>query len=82
MTPGLRRLYSPRPVEVRVDAEGVPVEVGGVAVEAVREEWLVEDRWWTPRPLRRHYFELALADGRALTAFRGIGGRRWFRQRA
>jgi len=24
-------------------------------------KWLVEDRWWTPTPLRRHYFELALA---------------------
>ena len=44
---------------------GAPLAVDGVAVEAVREEWLVEDRWWTPRPLRRHYFELALADGRA-----------------
>ena len=40
------------------------------AVEAVREEWLVEDRWWTPRPLRRHYFELVLADGRDVVVFR------------
>jgi hypothetical protein len=48
----------------------------------VREEWLVEDRWWTPAPLRRHYFELALADGRALTVFRDAGDGRWFRQRA
>ena len=52
------------------------------AVEAVREEWLVEDRWWTPRPLRRHYFELALADGRAVTVFRDADDGRWFRQRA
>jgi hypothetical protein len=82
MTPGLRRLYSPRPVEVRVDDAGTPLAVDGVAVEAVREEWLVEDRWWTPRPLRRHYFELALADGRAVTVFRRAGGERWYRQRA
>jgi hypothetical protein len=82
VTPGLRRLYAPRPVRVMVDAGGVPREVEGVAVEAVREEWLVEDRWWTPRPLRRHYFELALADGRAVTVFRRGGGERWYRQRA
>lgn len=75
-----RRLYAPRPVRTRVGAGGAPVAVEGVAVEAVREEWVVEDRWWTPRPLRRHYFELALADGRALTVFRAAG--RWFRQRA
>ena len=82
MTPGPRRLYAPRPVAVRAGAGGAPREVEGVVVEAVREEWLVEDRWWTPRPLRRHYFELALADGRALTVFRLGGGERWYSQRA
>jgi hypothetical protein len=81
MNPGLRRLYSPDPVAVRCGADGAPTTVDGIAVEAVREEWVVEDRWWTPEPLRRHYFELALADGRALTVFRHGGGR-WFRQRA
>ena len=82
MSPGLRRLYVPRPVTVEVDAEGRPRTVDGVAVEAVREEWALEDRWWTPRPLRRHYFELAMADGRALTVFRDPGTGRWYRQRA
>jgi hypothetical protein len=82
MTPRLRRLYAPRLVGVRAGPAGVPVEVEGVAVEAVREEWVVEDRWWTPRPLRRRYFELALADGRALTVFRAAGAGRWYRQRA
>jgi hypothetical protein len=79
---GPRRLYEPRPVAVHANPEGPPQAVGPVAVEAVREEWLVEDRWWTPAPLRRHYFELALADGRALTVFRDAGDGRWFRQRA
>ena len=82
MSPGLRRLYAPRPAEVRTDSAGVPLEVDGVAVEAVREEWLVEDRWWTPKPLRRHYFELALGDGRALTVFHTARAQRWYRQRA
>jgi hypothetical protein len=82
MSAELRRLYAPRPVRARAGPAGVPVEVEGVAVEAVREEWLVEDHWWTPRPLRRHYFELALADGRALTVFRRTGERGWYRQRA
>lgn len=77
-----RRIGEPRPVAVRAGADGAPRAVGGVTVEAVREEWLVEDRWWTPRPLRRHYFELAMADGRALTVFRDPGSGRWFRQRA
>lgn len=82
MSPGLRRLYAPRSIEVRADSAGVPLEVDGVAVEAIREEWLVEDRWWTPRPLRRRYFDLALADGCACTVFRRERGGRWYRQRA
>jgi hypothetical protein len=67
---------------VRSRPDGSPLEVEGVAVEAIREEWLVEDRWWTSQALRRHYFELALADGRAVTVFRRARGDRWYRQRA
>ena len=76
------QVYWPRPVEVEAGADGAPRTVAGIAVEAVREDWLVEDRWWTPKPLRRHYFELALGDGRALTVFRSPRGQRWYRQRA
>ena len=76
-------VYWPRPLEVRADAGGVPVAVAGVAVDAVREEWLVEDRWWTPEPLRRRYFELVLADGRNLVVFcEPFPDGRWFEQRA
>jgi len=79
---GPRRLNEPRPVAVRAADDGAPREVAAAPVETVREEWLVEDRWWTPRPLRRHYFELAMTDGRALTVFRDPGTGRWYRQRA
>ena len=81
MTRGARRPYAPSEVRVGVTEEGRPRAVEGAAVEAVREEWVVEDRWWTPRPLRRHYFELVLAGGRAVTVFRAMSGR-WYRQRA
>jgi len=81
MTAGIRWLYTPRRVSVAVDEEGVPLAVAGVEAVAVREEWVVEDRWWTPRRLRRHYFELALLDGRNAVVFRDGRGR-WHRQRA
>ena len=80
--PGVRRLYAPQRVAVRTDSNGAPLLIEGTTVETVREEWLVEDRWWTPKPLRRHYFELALVDGRATTVFRRVGAQRWYRQRA
>lgn len=72
-------LYAPRPVAVRGDAR--PEAIGGRPVEAVREEWLVEDRWWTSEPLRRHYFELVLEGGRCLVVFRELTTGRWFSQR-
>ena len=81
MTPGIRRLYAPRRVAVEVDPEGMPLAVGGVEVVAVREEWLVEDRWWTLRRIWRHYFELVLIDGSDAVVFRDRGAR-WYRQRA
>jgi hypothetical protein len=70
-------------VKVVAGPDGAPSAVGVVAVEAVREEWLVEDLWWTPKPLSRRYFELVLADGRDLVVFREPDeGGRWFEQRA
>ncbi|CAN5150521.1 hypothetical protein BH24ACT23_BH24ACT23_10450 [soil metagenome] len=73
-------LYAPRPVPVKPDGQGRPASVSGVVVSSVREEWLVEDRWWTPRPIERHYFELVLADGRCEVIFCEDG--RWLAQRA
>jgi hypothetical protein len=64
-----------------VDATGVPAELQGRPVESVLEEWVVEDRWWGDRPLRRRYFELVLAGGRNAVVFRDLLGRGWFEQR-
>jgi len=82
MTPGLRRLYAPEPVAVLTDGEETPRAVEAVAVEAIREQWEVDDRWWIPERLRRDYFELALANGRSTVVFRCALSGRWYRQRA
>ncbi len=82
MTPGLRRLYAPAPVTVRVDPDGTPLAVDGVEVVATRERWVVDDRWWVPEKLQRHYFELALVNGRSVVVFRCALSGRWYRQRA
>jgi hypothetical protein len=77
-----RRLAEPRPAAVSAGGGGAPVALAGRPVEAVREEWVVEDRWWTSRPLRRRYFELVLDDGRNAVVFRDLVDGRWFSQRA
>jgi hypothetical protein len=75
-----RRLHRPRPVDVGTGQGDVPVTVGREEVEAVREEWLVEDRWWTSRPLRRRYFELTTTSGANRVVFRDLVAGGWFTQ--
>ena len=78
----VRRLGAPRPARVESTADGRPSTVAADAVEAIAEEWVVEDRWWTGRALRRHYFELILAGGRNVVVFRDLGENAWFEQRS
>jgi hypothetical protein len=78
---GPRRLAEPRPATVKAAADGHPEVVDGRRVDAVRESWLIEDRWWTDAPLRRRYWEIVTADGRNLVAFRDLVRGRWYTQR-
>ncbi len=66
---------------VRAAQDGRPLVVGGRVVDAVRETWLLEDRWWTERPLRRRYWELVTTDGRDEVIFHDLRSGRWWRQR-
>jgi hypothetical protein len=88
------RINKPWPVPVQVGPDGTPQAVGRLAVESIREEWLVEDGWWTQKPLQRRYFELVLEDGSDVVVFSeassdpssdGLRSRapshQWFRQR-
>ncbi len=79
---GPRRLGEPRAVRVRMGERGRPVLVGKRIVEAVRESWLVEDRWWTDEPVRRRYWEVVTRDGRSLVVYRDLERGDWFEQRA
>jgi hypothetical protein len=78
---GPRRLSTPRRVAVSADDEGHPWEVDGRAVDCVRESWLVEDRWWTERPVSRRYWEVVTVCGRDEVVFRDLRSGRWWRQR-
>ena len=77
-----RRLGAARAVTVRTDRHGAPVGLARTPVASIAEEWVVEDRWWTGRPIRRRYFELVLADGRNAVVFRDLHAGRWYSQRA
>ena len=77
-----RRLGTPKPTSVIQADGGAPRSVAGREVDSVREEWVVEDRWWTGKPLRRRYFEVVLFDGRNVVVFRDLVGGGWFLQRS
>ena len=77
----MKRLAKPREARVREGAQGRPAAVDGREVEAVRESWLVEDRWWTPSPVRRRYWEVVTTCGRNLVVYRDLVEGGWFAQR-
>ena len=75
------RLAQPRRAEVRAAPNGQPAEIDRREVDCVRESWLVEDRWWTPKPVRRRYWEIVTTDGRNLVVYRDLVEGGWFAQR-
>jgi CO dehydrogenase/acetyl-CoA synthase delta subunit len=81
MSPRPRRIREPRSAAVRADDDtGQPFAVDGERVDAVRESWLVEDRWWTDEPLRRRYWEVVTDTGRNVVVFRDLVAQGWYRQ--
>ncbi|MGA9859802.1 MAG: hypothetical protein WBQ18_18200 [Solirubrobacteraceae bacterium] len=78
---GPRRLGIPRRVAVVAADDGRPQLVDRREIDAVRETWLIEDRWWTEKPLRRRYWEVVTVCGRNEVIFHDLIGGRWWRQR-
>lgn len=79
---GARHVNLPRGARVRTGPGGKPAALDGLAVESIREEWVLEEGWWGERPIHRHYYELALADGRAASVYRDLRTGAWRSQRA
>ena len=84
-TDQLRPVNQPRPTRVTLDARGKPITVRvgnrGVRVLHLRNEWRIDDRWWTDQPVHRHYYELELADGQVVTLFEDELTKEWYEQR-
>ena len=80
--PAAHRLATPRRARVHAAAhDGRPLAVDGRTVDAVRESWLVEDRWWNGAPVRRRYWEVVTDCGRDLVVYRDLRDGGWFAQR-
>ena len=68
------RLWAGLPVEFRTDGRRWR------PVEQVVDLWEIETEWWTPQPVNRRYWRLALTDGGLLTVYRDLATGQWFRQ--
>lgn len=53
----------PRRCNVTLNSAGQPVAVDNHRVNAIREEWRVEQGWWS-EPRRRRYLEVVFDNGR------------------
>ena len=78
---GAKHLGRPRPVAIEAGEDGLPTAFGASSVDSILEDWLVEDRWWSDRPVRRRYLELVLVSGRCVLVFRDLNSGRWYTQR-
>lgn len=83
----IRRLKTPRPVEVEADAQGTPLRVrlagGWQEVSLGRRCWRVDQRWWRPGedgPISRLYFRVVPAESPPLTIYRDLLRGGWYRQ--
>ena len=86
----LRPLAGPRPLQLEVDAAGIPrsliFEGARREVEAVQDRWRIDDEWWRETPLSRMYYELRLEGERVVTVYRDLvcghaAGGVWWLQR-
>ncbi len=68
-------------VQCQGDAPAV-VQVGSRPrpVEQVVDLWEVDTGWWTPEPVHRRYWKLALSDGGLVTVYHDLRRGGWFRQ--
>ncbi|MCW2956792.1 MAG: hypothetical protein JWO69_1661 [Thermoleophilia bacterium] len=81
----MRRLNEPAPVRVHLGPDGRPDRIlwrgRDERVETVLDTWVVDDAWWTDRPVRRLYHEVQLTTGVRLVLSWDLVAREWLAQR-
>ena len=80
-SPTTRTIGGPRRAAVLCDGDGTPVAVSDRPVECIRDEWRVDEGWWTGRPIHRRYFELVLRGGADVVVFADRRSGEWWAQR-
>lgn len=90
----LSPLGLPRPVEVRLGADGEPCSLRRwrrrgapgslLAIRCVEEVWRIAEEWWREAPLAHTYYRVLVEGGAAFTLFHDDAqppGDGWYEQR-
>lgn len=81
----LRVLNQPRPIQVQLGPRGVPVRIHwrgkNCSVEAIKEQWRIDDEWWR-NPIARRYLQVVLTTGVLVTLFQDLVEEQWYLQDA
>ncbi len=80
----IRRLKTPRTLEVEASEAGVPLRLrfGGAWQETVmaRQPWRIDQQWWRENGISRIYFRVTPEDRPPLTIYHDLISGEWFRQ--
>jgi hypothetical protein len=80
----IRRLKSPRSLDVVAGPDGTPVRFRQGSswhdVSATRPVWRIDQHWWRPDAVRRDYFRVLPVDGPSLTIYHDLITDEWARQ--
>jgi len=80
----IRRLKTPRPIEVEAASDGRPLRLrcGGdwQDVSLLRRPWHIDQHWWRHEPVRRDYYRVAPQDGPPLTIYYDFARGEWAQQ--
>lgn len=88
----IRRLRTPRPIEVEASVNGAPLRArlgsalstgsgqGWQDVSLARAVWRLDQHWWRSEPVRRDYYRVAIEDGPRVTLYHDLVNGGWFRQ--
>ncbi len=83
----LKPVNAPRPIQVKADRDGLPVEVfragwdGWRRVVRVQDRWRVDDEWWRAAPISRLYFEVLFDGDLVFSCYHDLVSDQWYEQR-
>jgi hypothetical protein len=80
----LRFLKNPVPLQIETGNYQLPLNVLSRGrwwgIEAILDQWHVEDEWWKPDSIDRMYYECVLNNGKYIVLYMDCISNAWYKQ--